>query len=300
MADAPERRRSATCARRMSAIGGNAEGARRVVRGAVGGQPADERPTPRRPRRRPTWSPRPPSRSSRNVQTVATGTEEMTASHPRDRQERARGRAASPTTAVQVADDDQRDGRQARRVQRGDRQGRSRSSPRSPSRPTCWRSTPPSRRRAPARPARASRSSPTRSRSWPRRPPRPPRTSASRSRRSRPTPRPRSTRSREIGQIIAQINDIQTTIATRGRGADRDHQRDRPQRQRGRHGQRRDRPEHHRCRPRGAEHDRQAPPSTTEPRAGELAAHGRRAPAAGRAVRLLIRRTEPLHAAYRK
>ena len=38
-------------------------------------------------------------------------------------------------------------------------------------RPTCWRSTPPSRRPAPARPARASPWSPTRSRAWPTRPP---------------------------------------------------------------------------------------------------------------------------------
>ena len=90
----------------------------------------------------------------------------------------------------------------------------SRSSPRSPSRPTCWRSTPPSRRRGPARPARASRSSPTRSRSWPRRPPRRPRTSAARSRRSRPTPRAPCTRSAQISALITQIDDVSNTIAS--------------------------------------------------------------------------------------
>ena len=42
----------------------------------------------------------------------------------------------------------------------------SRRSTRSRSRPTSWRSTPPSKRRAPARPAWASRSSPTRSATW--------------------------------------------------------------------------------------------------------------------------------------
>ena len=36
-------------------------------------------------------------------------------------------------------------------------------------------------------------------------------------------------------QVIGQINDYQTTIASRGRGADRDDQRDGPQRRRGRH-----------------------------------------------------------------
>ena len=51
-----------------------------------------------------------------------------------------------------------------------DRRRSSRRSPASPSRPTCWRSTPRSRRRAPASRAAASRSSPTRCASWPRSP----------------------------------------------------------------------------------------------------------------------------------
>ena len=44
----------------------------------------------------------------------------------------------------------------------------------SPNRPTCWRSTPPSRRRAPAKPAAALRWSPPRSSRWRCRPPRRP------------------------------------------------------------------------------------------------------------------------------
>ena len=52
----------------------------------------------------------------------------------------------------------------------GDRPDRRQHLRRSPTRPTCWRSTPRSRRPAPARPARASPSSPGRSRTWRARP----------------------------------------------------------------------------------------------------------------------------------
>ena len=106
------------------------------------------------------------------------------------------------------------DRRQAGRLQRRDRRTSSRSSPRSRSKPTCWRSTPRSKRRAPARPARALPSSPTKSRNWPSRPPRPPRTSAARSRPFRPTPKARSRPSARSAGVINQINDISNTIAT--------------------------------------------------------------------------------------
>ena len=51
------------------------------------------------------------------------------------------------------------------------------SSTRSPSRPTCWRSTPASKRPAPAKPARASPSSPRKCAHWPSARPMPPRRS---------------------------------------------------------------------------------------------------------------------------
>ena len=50
----------------------------------------------------------------------------------------------------------------------------------------------------------------------------------------------------QISEIINQINDISEHHRQRGRRADRHHQRDRPQRRRGRQGQQRDRAEHHR------------------------------------------------------
>ena len=53
---------------------------------------------------------------------------------------------------------------------------------------------------------------------------------------------------RRSARSSAQINDYQTTIASRGRGADRHDQRDEPQRHRGGHRRRRDRPQHRRRR----------------------------------------------------
>ena len=80
-------------------------------------------------------------------------------------------------------------------------------------RPICWRSTPPSRRRAPAKPAAASRWSPPRSRRWPSRPPRRPARSASRS----PASRPRRGNSvgaiKEISGTIERLSEIASTIA---------------------------------------------------------------------------------------
>ncbi len=110
--------------------------------------------------------------------------------------------------------DHERDRRQARHLQPGDRQrGQGDHLDRRADR-TCWRSTRPSRRPGPGRPARASRSWPTRSRSSPRRPRGPPRTSRAGSRRSRPTPAARSPRSARSPTIITSINDYQLTIAS--------------------------------------------------------------------------------------
>ena len=83
----------------------------------------------------------------------------------------------------------------------------------SPSRPICWRSTPPSRRRAPAKPAAASPWWRRRSRRWPARPPRRPRRSPRRSP-ACSTPTERSIEA--IGAIertIREIGEISGAIA---------------------------------------------------------------------------------------
>ena len=64
----------------------------------------------------------------------------------------------------------------------------------------------------------------------------------------------------EISSIVAQISDRQTTIASRGGGADRDDERDVPLGPGGRHGLHRDRREHHRRVRRGRVHHAGADP----------------------------------------
>ena len=133
-----------------------------------------------------------------NLTSVATATEQMTATigEIAGNSEKARRITEEAT-------------RQARRYQRTDepaRPGRAARSAKSPKpsprfrrRPTCWRSTPPSRPPAPVRPARDSRWWPTRSRNWRSRPPPPPKTSRRGSRACsprRPAGSPKSTRSR--------------------------------------------------------------------------------------------------------
>ncbi len=150
---------------------------------------------------------------SANVASVSTGAEEMGASHPRDRQERDRGGPGGRRRGGHGGVDQRHRGQAGREL--APRSARSsRSSPPSPSRPTCWPSTPPSKRPGPARRARASPSSRTRSRSWPRRPRRRPRTSATRSTPSRRDTGAAVSAIGEISAVIAQINDISSTIAT--------------------------------------------------------------------------------------
>ena len=157
---------------------------------------------------------------SKNLSVVATSSEEMLAS--------IREIAKSANEAAKMAKQRRGGGRDrpTRRCRssatpRPRSATSSRSSRRSPSRPTCWRSTPPSRRRAPATRARASPWWPTRSRSWPRRPPRRPRTSAGRSRRSRATPRARSPPSARS----ARSSRRSTTSRTRSRRRSRSRRR---------------------------------------------------------------------------
>ena len=196
---------------------------------------------------------------SRNVQTVAAGAEEMGASI-REIAQNASEAARSPPQAVTAAEATNETVAKLGRVVGRRSATWSRSSPRSPSRPTCSRSTPPSRPPGRARPARASPSSPTRSRSSPRRPRGPPRTSPAGSRRSRATPPARSRRSARSPRSSRQINDYQTHHRLRGGGADRHHQRDGPQRHRGRQRGRRDREQHHRGVGGGRFHDPGAGP----------------------------------------
>ena len=99
--------------------------------------------------------------ASTNVQTVASAAEELSSSVA----EISRQVSSSSTIAgkaVQRGRAHQRAGQGAGRRGAEDRRRDQRSSTRSPARPTCWRSTPRSRRRAPARPARASPSWPPR------------------------------------------------------------------------------------------------------------------------------------------
>ena len=112
--------------------------------------------------------------ASANVQTVASATEELTASVGEIRRqvnssmkiaETAVEEAnRTNTTVAGLSDAAQKIGEVVQLING--------IAPR----PTCWRSTPPSRRRAPARWVRASRWWPRRSRIWPTRPPKPPRT----------------------------------------------------------------------------------------------------------------------------
>ena len=125
---------------------------------------------------------------SKSVQTVAGERRGDDRVDQGDRASNAHEAAKVATSAVRVADDDQRDHRQAGRELDGDRQGGQghhldRRADQSAGAERDDRGG--ARRRGRAR---ASPSSPTRSRSWPRRPPRRPRTSAARSTRSRATP----------------------------------------------------------------------------------------------------------------
>ena len=86
-------------------------------------------------------------------------------------------------------------------------------SPRFPRRPTCWRSTPPSRRPAPARPARDSPWWPTRSRNWPSRPPPPPKTSRAGSRACRSSTAGGIAEIEKVSQVIHEVSDIVSSIA---------------------------------------------------------------------------------------
>ena len=124
--------------------------------------------------------------ASTNVQSVASATEEITSSvneisRQVQEEERVAGEAVvrpkRPTSGWGIV----AGGRPDRRRHRTDHRGRR-------ARPICLRSTPPSRRRAPVKPAAASRWSRRKSRLWPNRPRKQPARSVRRSQECRPPP----------------------------------------------------------------------------------------------------------------
>ena len=121
----------------------------------------------------------------------------------RDRPPGAGVRATSPSQAVDQAAQDRRPHHQAVAGGEPHRRRDPADHRRSPSRPTCWRSTPPSRRRAPARPAGALPWWRRRSSSSPRRPPRRPSEISGADCRHA---------GRDRGELVAAIKEIGTTI----------------------------------------------------------------------------------------
>jgi len=206
--------RPGPCRRRMAgairSIAKDSGGLRESVRCPGHGQPADERPTPRRPSAQAGVVSAAAEQVSKSVQTVTVATKEMNAEHPRGRQAGEPTRRRVAKTGVKVAD--ATNTTVAKLGESSAEIGQVIKVITSIAEQTNLLALNATiERRAWARRARALRGRPpTRSRSSPARRPGPPRTSRGRSRRSRPTAATSSVSDqREIGAIINQINDIQ-------------------------------------------------------------------------------------------
>ncbi len=191
---------------------------------------------------------------SKNVQTVATGTEEMSASI-KEIAKNAQDAAKVATTAVKAAENDQRHHHQARRKQRGNRQGHQGDHldrpADQPARPQRHHRGRPRRRGGQGLRRRGQRSQGTGQGNR----------QGHRGHQPEDRGHPGRHQERRRGHRADQHRHqpdqrFPEHHRQRGGGADRDHQRDHPQRGRGRQGQLGNRAEHHRRGPGRQEHHR--------------------------------------------